>query len=229
MRSEMEGYPVYVLCGEAGSGKSEIVLKLGGIFSKDNPVLVIDLDNVKIMRTIRHVNNEKKLDLPFEVVNIPEEFINIDIPIVAYKIRSLLEDNGNFLIIDVGGNSDGAIVLGSLNDLLVKRNTIPIFVFNPFRPFSNSSERVYETISSIQRSSKLNFNSVAINLYLGKGATLDEMLLGEKLANKIVEELNLEVLFRFVQKEFEEYFKGYIPIEPLLFYPWEEGRNLSDG
>ncbi|AEE13988.1 hypothetical protein Thena_0342 [Thermodesulfobium narugense DSM 14796] len=220
----MNDYPIYILCGEAGSGKSEIVLKLGEIFSKDMPVSIVDLDNVKIMRTIRHVRVEKKLDLPFEVISIPEEFINIDIPIVAYKIRSVIEEKSNFLIVDVGGNSDGAIVLGSLNDVLVKRNTVPIFVLNPFRPFSNSFEAVRETINSIQRSSKLVFKNLIINLYLGEGSTLEEMVFGERLANEIAKKLELDVLFRFVQEDFIKYFKDYIPISPLLFYPWEEGR-----
>ncbi|AWB09715.1 hypothetical protein TDSAC_0338 [Thermodesulfobium acidiphilum] len=220
----MNDYPIYVLCGEAGSGKSEIVLKLGEIFSKDRPVSVIDLDNVKIMRTIRHVRFEKRLELPFEIISIPDEFINIDMPIVAYKIRSIIEEKNRFLVIDIGGNSDGAIVLGSLNDILMRRNTVPIFVLNPFRPFSNSYEAVKETINSIQKSSKLIFKKLIINLYLGEGSTLEEMLLGEKLANEIAEKLEFDVLFRFVQEDFIKYFKDYIPISPLLLYPWEEGR-----
>jgi len=222
---DMNNYPAYILCGEAGSGKSEIVLNLGYLLSKDNPVTIVDLDNVKIMRTIRHVKNEMNLQFPYEIVSIPEEYINLDLPIVAYKIRGLIEDYRNFLIIDVGGNSDGSVVLGSLQDVLLKRNTVPIFVFNPFRPFSSSYEAVMKTINSIQDSSKLVFKNVIINLYLGVGATLEELNFGENLANEIVEKLNLEVLFRFVQEDFAKDFKNYIPINPFLFYPWEEGRN----
>jgi hypothetical protein len=82
-----------------------------------------------------------------------------------------------------------------------------------------------KTINSIQDSSKLVFKNVIINLYLGVGATLEELNFGENLANEIVEKLNLEVLFRFVQEDFAKDFKNYIPINPFLFYPWEEGRN----
>jgi len=121
---------IYVITGHYGSGKTEFAVNLAKKLK--NPVIV-DMDIVNPY--FRTVDAKAMLEAQGVKVIAPEfANTNVDVPSLPPDIFGALQGD-NDVILDVGGDDDGAIVLGQYNKYFQNGYEM-YFVMNFCRPMT---------------------------------------------------------------------------------------------
>lgn len=130
------------------------------------------------------------------------DLLKADLPIVTGEVSSVLMEYENQLIIDVGGDKDGALSLGQFSHQVKKRPYDFIFVVNINRPQVNSVESIVKCIGEIEGASRLRVTGIINNTHLGEGLIQPEdVLKGEMMAEHAAKELSIPFHFSSVAKE----------------------------
>lgn len=165
----------FLFVGEAGSGKSEIVLNTAVWLAQNNkkPVHVYDMDQSKPLfrsRDLAETFVRKGVNIHFQ-----EQYL--DAPSVVGGVQaSLMRDE--YTILDIGGGDSAARVAGVFSHILKEDNAAPIYVVNPYRPWTRSIETIDGTMSHILKSIRLRKIYVLANPNLGYRTTSGEVLAG---------------------------------------------------
>ena len=184
---------VTVLVGHFGSGKTEIALSSAvDLAGRGVPVTMADLDVVKPYfrtRSARALLAEAGIDL----LAPTGENIHSDLPIIVPEIRSHLRQSDRRLIIDVGGDDVGARVLGSLSDVVPRRDTECLLVLNFSRPSTPDPNRAVEMVRQIEAVGRLPVTGLISNTHLMDETTVDVIIEGLGLATETAERLGIPV------------------------------------
>lgn len=151
--------PLIILVGHSGSGKSEVAVNLALAYRElGRQSVLVDLDLVKPYFRSRLVRDTLTAE-GVEVV-VPEgELLYADIPIIAPAVMSHLALQGRpdndakspVVIVDVGGNDNGARVLGSLSKFIDPKRAELLFVVNANRPLTGDVEAMADMIGFVSR------------------------------------------------------------------------------
>ena len=175
-----------LLCGHYGSGKTNIAVNLAFDLNriKDN-VVVADLDIVNpYFRT-----KDSEADLNREgIALICSEYANsnLDIPALPPQLYSITDDKTKNVIIDVGGDDSGAVVLGRLAPMIKAEGDYDMFiVVNKYRPLTPDAQSTVEIIREIEASSHLEFTGIINNSNLGDYTTVQDVIDSVEYAEEI--------------------------------------------
>ena len=106
---------VTALVGYYGCGKTNLAANLALEMSKSGKVTVVDIDIVNpYFRTADFKDKFKKHGI--SLVTTEYANTNLDIPVLNFDIASISE-NSDYVIIDVGGGSDGTAALGRYREV----------------------------------------------------------------------------------------------------------------
>ena len=189
---------VTIFTGHFGSGKTEIAINYALYLKNHSPlsrVALADLDLVNPYfrsRSARDFLRQRGV----EVIVPPDEFLNSDLPVLPNRFCERMREvvaAGGRLVIDVGGDECGALVLGHLNSWLQKAGYNLWLVLNPYRPFSRRAEEVMETCRRIERASRLRINGLAGNPHLAESTTPAAVEAGFKAVKDVAGALGLPV------------------------------------
>ncbi|MCP5455690.1 MAG: cobalamin biosynthesis protein CobQ [Thermotogae bacterium] len=197
-------HKVFAFIGMFGSGKTEIALNLAIDMKKTyEKVAIADIDVISpYFRTRDERENLKKLGIV--PVLPPERFLNADLPIIPPNVGGYIENPEFKTILDVGGNDDGAVVLGSLNNFIKKVDTAVFFVINPYRPFTDSREKIIGHIRRLSDKARTEVSYLVVNPNIMDETTPENILKGEKLVKEVSEELGIPVAFTAVLEKFSD-------------------------
>ena len=211
----------YVFIGEAGSGKSEIVLNIAHMLAErtGKKVDLFDLDQTKPLFRSRDLQEAFAKD--GVTIHFQEQFQ--DAPSQVGGVRASLNGDG-YTLLDIGGGHQAAKYAGSYNDLLSKDNSVPVYVVNSYRPWTRSLEGIDGTMSHILNSIRLDHIYILANPNLGYATTSDEFIHGLDKIDELFDGLT-EVNSACVRKDIYESVKGrttkqLLPIELYLTYEW---------
>lgn len=202
-------HPVTIFTGHFGSGKTEIAINYALYLqnqSRDKRerdrrekaatgTALVDLDLVNPYfrsRAAREFLRQQGV----EAVVPPEEFLSTDLPVLParfYNRMRRIVAAGGRLIIDVGGDECGALVLGHLKPWLQETGYNLWLVVNPYRPFSRRAEEVVETCRRIERASRLRINGLVGNPHLAEYTTPAVVEAGSKVIKEVAQLLGLPV------------------------------------
>src|SRR6056297_466048 len=113
----MKDKRITLFTGNFGSGKTEISLNYALHLRENNKkVAVVDLDVINPYFRSR-AKSELMEEHDIEVI-YPKELKHADLPVITADIKKLLQNKEYYGVIDVGGDEDGATVLGSIADSL---------------------------------------------------------------------------------------------------------------
>ncbi len=211
----------FVFIGEAGSGKSEIVLnvaaKLAEITGK--PVDLFDLDQTKPLYRSRDMQEaflEKGV-----TINYQDQYL--DAPVMVGGVRvSLVSDN--YTLLDIGGGQQAAKFAGAYADLLSKDDALPVYIYNPYRPWSGSVGDIDGTMSHILGSMRLDHIYLLANPNLGYATTADDFIEGMKRADELFKDYTTItsacVRHDIVDDVRPQTEKDLIPLDLYLTYSW---------
>ena len=211
----------FVFIGEAGSGKSEIVLNIANKLAQETgrPVDLFDLDQTKPLYRSR----DMKEDFAERGVTIHYQDQYLDAPVMVGGVRvSLVSDN--YTLLDIGGGHQAAKFAGAYSDLLSKDDAVPVYIINPYRPWTKSVDAIDGTMSHILGSMRLDHIYILANPNLGYATTVDDFTEGLEKTDALLEGFTT-VNSACVRRDIYEAAKArtdktLVPIDLFLTYSW---------
>ena len=211
----------FVFIGEAGSGKSELVLNIAVKLAEKTgrPVDLFDLDQTKPLYRSRDMKEE----FAKKGVNIIYQDQYLDAPVMVGGVRvSLMSDN--YTLLDIGGGHQAAKFAGAYADLLSKDDSVPVYIINPYRPWTKDVDSIDGTMRHILGSMRLDHIYMLANPNLGYATTVNEFMVGLDKVDELLDGFT-EVNSACVRREiFEEASsltdKALIPVDRYLTYSW---------
>lgn len=207
----------FVFIGEAGSGKSEIAinfaLSLVGMTTKT--VHFFDMDQTKPLFRSRDVRD--LIEDAGVVFHHEEQFY--DAPTLVGGLREQLADLNSIVIVDVGGNQQGARLIGGYAPFLNRDNCKSFFVINPYRPWSQDVLSIDGTLSSILKVSHIKEISIISNPNLGRDTTVEEVIKGnERVIDMLSKYISIDYMCAMEELSSELEGKTNIPLIPIKLY-----------
>ena len=213
----------FVFIGEAGSGKSEIVLNVAAKLADETgkKVDVYDMDQTKPLyrsRDMKEAFEERGVEIHYQ-----EQFQ--DAPTVVGGVATSLMGDG-YTLLDVGGGHQAARMVGGFAHLLNKEDSAPIYIVNPYRPWTKSLESIDGTMSHILRGSRLNKIYLLGNPNLGYHTSEEDFLNGINKLDELFDEItviNSACVKRDIYDQVADKTDKYLlPIDLFLTYEWVE-------
>lgn len=214
----------FVLLGEAGGGKSEVGVNLALTLAKygEKPVHFFDMDMTKPLFRSRDVR--EKLEEGGVTFHCEQQFM--DAPTQVGGVEICLRDPDSYVVMDVGGDYIGARAIGGYAALLNREDTIPYYVVNAYRPWSDTIEHIDETLGKILGMSHVELQKLRIvsNPNNGLTTTAEEFLSGHRRTKELLSPY-IPVEFACVREELFDEVNGkaeepVFPIRLMLTYPW---------
>lgn len=219
-----------VITGHFGSGKTEFAFEQAIIWKaeKRNHIYLCDLDVINPYFRAR----EQKYWLEKQGIRLiapPEELMHADLPIISPKVSAKLKDLSSSVIIDAGGDRDGATAIGQFSELIKARSYNFWFVANLNRPQVSDHETIIETIEAIERKSRLKITGLIHNTHLaGDYFSVTDLIMNETIVQAVAEEKNIPLIGTMVEnriyakwsKEEKENIDKLILFDRKLKVPW---------
>ncbi|MDD2453525.1 MAG: hypothetical protein PHI81_02925 [Synergistaceae bacterium] len=230
---------VIAVTGALGSGKTEWVLNLAlGFASLREKVTIADIDIINPYFCIRQVA-EKLEKKGFRIITTPENAKWSDMSVVSPKVsRALAEDDGR-LLLDIGGDAEGALALKQFEPDITKAGYLLILVVNSFRPQTSTVAGIEKMLKKMESICGLSVGALVSNSHLMAETEAEDCVNGLENVLDAGRKLDLPVLFAGVDPrlygEAESIMESRgisVPLWPVARYmmlPWEDGAMWSRG
>lgn len=213
---------IIIVTGYYGTGKTNLSLNIAIDMSKKNKnISVVDLDIVNLYFRISDFKNIlQKEGIGLVAPNYAGS--SLDIPSLTGVLNAKI-NTGEHLVIDVGGDDVGATALGRYEDSIKKSNYTMIYVDNFFRYKEGHIDETLETISNIEKKSRLKIDYIVNNPNLGNETTakdVESSLLSVQKASVLA---NKPLVFTSARRDIAEQVSGIKEIYPIDIYvktPW---------
>ena len=215
-----------IFCGHFGSGKSEVSINYAIKLAKEGKkVTIIDMDNVNpYFRTA----DAKKILSEYGIEMIASEFANsnLDMPTVPVEAKRAFCDTDRTIIFDVGGDDDGAFILGQFNADFKKEGYRMFLVVSTKRPLTKSCDELYDMARRIEYASRLKFTDIANNTNVGRLTDSDTLLSDYGEIECLSKKMNIPVSMqcgipKALENLPEEFNKNKFPMKIYIKMPWE--------
>ncbi|MEH7504498.1 hypothetical protein V7152_21200 [Neobacillus drentensis] len=218
---------ITILSGHFGSGKTEIAINLALTErQKHEKVAINDLDIINPYYRSRDVANIFQHQ-DIELIAPKSHLATSDLPIVSGEIYRVLHDHRYRLIVDAGGDKDGATALGQYYHEWKESSPELLFVLNKNRPYVCTLDGALYTVDQIEKASRLNVTGIINNSNIGIETTMQDIQTGFELCTKLAEKLEIPFLYTTIsnqlKKEAEEFANNHkvVFIERYMKLPWE--------
>lgn len=218
---------INIFTGHFGSGKTEIAINFARKLAKEGrKVVIVDLDIVNPYFCVRELKKELELE-DIKVISSNPEYVNAELMVVPPEVLSIFNDKSYDVVIDVGGDDQGAIALGQYNRYFREEPYEMYFVVNTNRPFTGETQDIEEYMRDVQIASRLQITKLVNNTNLSYETTINDILEGHKEVEKISAKNNIPYEFTVCKKEFVEEVSGLIkkeifPIDIFMMPPWRK-------
>ena len=207
----IEEKKVIIFFGMFGTGKTEVAINTAlRVREKYDKVSLADIDTISPYFRSR---DEKQYleEKGIEVLVPPDKMMFADLPIIVPQVGGYIQNPAYRNIIDVGGNDDGATVLGSLNRFIKGSNYVALLMINKNRPFADDVEKVKHQIEQLSLKSRVKVDYLVNNTNLSYETDAKTIADGEVYIREISEKVDIPVLctvvpdFVNVNTKYEQY------------------------
>lgn len=162
---------ITVVTGHYGSGKTEFSVSLAMMlankgFSPYKRLALIDLDIANPYFRSR----ERRKTLENAGIQVYgshyDHEITAELPALGANIRTPLEDKECRVIVDVGGNDAGAIILNQFTKYFTEDEAMRLIVVNANRPETRDADGVMEHLNAIEYKTGLHMDALVNNCHL---------------------------------------------------------------
>jgi len=147
---------INIITGHYGSGKTNIAVNMAIDLAKQGEkTAIVDLDIVNPY--FRSADFEELFSgCGVELVKPLYANTNLDIPAISFDLERIVKDDG-YVIIDVGGDDDGAVALGRYAGFLsaFEDDLDFFYVVNKFRYLKGEEGEALELLWKIEAASRL--------------------------------------------------------------------------
>lgn len=191
---------ITIIAGHYGTGKTNIAVNLSEAIAKlGKKVCIVDFDIVNPY--FRSADNVKELKALGVRTIIPEfANTNVDMPSLPKEYYSIFFTD-EYSIVDVGGDSDGAVAISVDYDKYNKCGYTMYYVYNCYRPMIANPEDAYIMLKRIEQTSHLTFSGIINNSNLGAETTSELVKASFPLAEKLSELCGLPIVATTALKE----------------------------
>ena len=203
---------ITILCGHYGTGKTNVAVNLALAMAKTGEkVTVADLDIVNpYFRTLDSA-------AAFETAGIRlicSRFANtnVDLPSLPPDLYAITDDKSHRVVIDVGGDDSGAMVLGRLAPAILEEGSYEMYlVVNRYRPLTPDVPSTVEVMGEIEAASRLKFTGIVNNSNLGAATSAGVVLRTVDYAAELAKAAGLPLVATTVEESIYSDLEGQIP------------------
>lgn len=199
---------LFVFAGRFGSGKTECAVNFAIQLARgryptttgwtltppsfnSHPTLV-DLDIVTPYFRTRELG-ETLRPMGVVVVSPAEVGRYLDLPAISPEILGAIEQRDVLVVLDVGGDPQGARALGQYSPYIQRQDHIVYFVVNPYRPFTDTAEGIRSAIREVERTSRLTVSALVSNPNMMDETQAELVLAGHRQVVEAANEVGLPV------------------------------------
>ena len=221
---------ITIFTGHFGSGKTELALNFAAGIQRDKaqlpqsrPVTLIDLDLVNPYFR----SQEAKLVIEAQGIKAvvpPETMYGSDLPVLVTEAFEAFVDPNRQLVVDVGGDDQGALALGQFRQWLTEGEYDFWLVVNPYRPFNEDVAGIKQSRERVEAASRLRLTGLISNPNLGRETTAEVIAEGHQIVAAAAREMGLPLKFLAVSENLTdalnlETVAGQNQLEPLPVLP----------
>ena len=218
---------IRIFVGHFGSGKTEIAINYAiKLLEQGKKVAIVDLDIVNPYFCIRGIKDllEKK---GIRVIASKPSYMNAELMAVPAEVNSIFNDKSYEVVIDVGGDYAGALVLGQYLRYFSEENYGMYFVVNNNRPLTSDWMNTVEYIKNIERASRLKVTDLISNTNLSYETEVQHILDGDKVINELSQRTGIPYKYTVCRKDLLDRIEGKVegelfPINIFMKKPWED-------
>ncbi len=191
----MSEHNINIVTGHYGSGKTEFSVNYALELKKTHEkVILVDLD---IVNPYFRSNDSRKLleDSGIDVIAPHYAGTNVDIPVLPPEVMRVFEEKDAKIVIDVGGDDDGAIALGRYKKYFDTSGYEMYLVINTRRPLTTSEDEIIRMKEDIESASRLSVTGLISDTNIAGDTTSDIVMEGFDIVSKVSEKSGLPVKF----------------------------------
>lgn len=194
-----------VITGHYGCGKTNIAIALAcSLSERGKRIALVDLDIVNPY--FRAADSVEELESKgIKVIASQFANTNLDVPSAPLQIGAAFSENFDNVIFDVGGDDDGATVLGVYREKLQTQGYTMLYVINMYRLSTAEVDQAYELLYLIEQKSGLKCAGLINNSNLGAETVSRHIEESEDYAKRLSERTGLPIVFTSVM----DFVKGY--------------------
>ena len=213
---------ITVITGHYGCGKTNVAVNIALKLANTEKVTVVDLDIVNpYFRTADFGNLFESRGIKLVAPMYANS--NLDIPALSFDLGGIINGEGR-VVIDVGGDPEGAVALGRYGDLLKKRADLKLYcVVNKYRYLTSTAEEASELLAETKAASGLPCDGIINNSNLGKLTDNKTVKDSIDYAERIAEKEGCLMLFTCSE---EKNLEGVTPAMPVNIYVKPLWENL---
>ena len=219
---------IVIICGNYGSGKSEIAVNLAAQSRlKGMEVKITDLDLVNPYFRSREARVALER-IGVQVVLPDRQYMHADLPILAPAVAGMIQQPAELTILDVGGDDVGVTVLAALETVLKQKTVHMLQVINLFRPNTGTVEGCLKIKQEIEASSKMKITGLVSNANLIDETTPENIYKGYDLVKAVAKATGLKMEFitassqMIPQLDMDRFHCPVLTIDRTLVPPWKK-------
>ncbi|MCL1903472.1 MAG: cobalamin biosynthesis protein CobQ [Oscillospiraceae bacterium] len=201
---------ITIVTGHYGAGKTNFAVNLAlSVKKAGESVKIADLDIVNpYFRTAEYKSLFKKNGVDL----IASDFAagSVDVPAINLDLKGAV-DRSDRVILDVGGDPEGAKVLGRFSPVIKEYGYEMIYVINRYRYLTQSAGQAVELMRLIEDSSGLKCTALFNNSHLGEETTAAVIAESKPFAEEVVRITGLKLI--------------ELPVKVYVKPPWQLTNN----
>lgn len=180
----LSGPRVKAVVGHYGSGKTEFSLNLAfSVRAAGQTVTLVDLDIVNPF--FRSAEQEDRLaSAGIRLIAPPYARTGVDLPVLPAQVESVFFGEET-AIFDVGGDDAGAAALGRYRPRFSETDYDLFFVVNPYRPYSDTPERILSMMARIESRARLRVTGLVNNANLADETKTEHLLFCQSILKEV--------------------------------------------